>query len=254
MWDGVIYLLLGLVVGALGGLFGIGGGMLATPLLGVMLEMDQSLAQGTALVMVVPNVIMAVWRYNQHQPIQWRAALPLVVSSLLFAILGAYWALQWDVRSLRWAFIGFMWFLIVNTLLRGYLKAKQGKPASDRSPSSLGLFTLLGIGAGSGAAGGIFGVGGALVATPILTTVLGVGQFAAQGLALSLAVPSTSTTLLMYASHQQVDWSVGLPMAVGGLISVSWGVRWAHALPERLLQTLFCVFLAVCSVLLVNQA
>ncbi|MCR3835112.1 sulfite exporter TauE/SafE family protein, partial [Pseudomonas aeruginosa] len=36
----------------------------------------------------------------------------------------------------------------------------------------------------------------------------------------------------------------------GGLLSISWGVRLAHALPERSLRMAFCAFLASCAVLL----
>ncbi|HBC02344.1 MAG TPA: hypothetical protein DC032_17700, partial [Pseudomonas sp.] len=58
--------LLGLALGTLGGLFGIGGGLIAIPVLGVLFGLDQQLAQGTALVMVVPNVLLAIWRYHQR--------------------------------------------------------------------------------------------------------------------------------------------------------------------------------------------
>ena len=43
---------------------------------------------------------------------------------------------------------------------------------------------------------------------------------------------------------------IGAPLAVGGLLSISWGVKVAHALPERTLRGLFCAFLMVCAVML----
>ncbi|MDZ3990512.1 hypothetical protein PspTeo4_01712 [Pseudomonas sp. Teo4] len=98
--------------------------------------------------------------------------------------------------------------------------------------------------------GGLFGVGGAVVATPILTSVFGTTQVVAQGLSLALAAPSTAVTLLTYGVHHSVNWSVGIPLAVGGLLSISWGVRLAHALPEKVLRAMFCVFLVVCAVML----
>jgi uncharacterized membrane protein YfcA len=63
-------------------------------------------------------------------------------------------------------------------------------------------------------------------------------------------LPSTGVTLLTYALHDHVDWAMGIPLAVGGLLSISWGVRLAHALPERVLRGLFCGFLLLCAVLL----
>jgi len=69
-------------------------------------------------------------------------------------------------------------------------------------------------------------------------------------LSLALALPSTGVTLVTYAVHHQVNWGIGLPLAVGGLMSISWGVKVAHALPERLLRGLFCGFLVFCAVML----
>ena len=76
--DVVMYLLLGAAMGTLGGLFGIGGGLVAIPALGVLFGLDQQLAQGTALLMVLPNVLLALWRYNQRNRISVRNAMMLI--------------------------------------------------------------------------------------------------------------------------------------------------------------------------------
>ncbi|MNV94852.1 Sulfite exporter TauE/SafE [compost metagenome] len=78
----------------------------------------------------------------------------------------------------------------------------------------------------------------------------GTSQVMAQGLALALAAPSTGVTLVTYALHGHVAWALALPLALGGLLSISWGVRLAHALPERLLRALFAGFLLLCALLL----
>lgn len=62
-----------------------------------------------------------------------------------------------------------------------------------------------------------------MVATPVLTSIFGTSQVVAQGLSLALALPSTGVTLVTYAWHQEVDWLIGLPLAAGGLLSISWG-------------------------------
>ena len=243
--DFVLNLLLGLALGTLGGLFGIGGGLIAIPALGVLFGLDQQLAQGTALVMVVPNVLLALWRYNQRNRIDWRHALALAVPSLIFAVLGAGWAVTVDAERMRHGFVIFLVLLAVYNLSRLY-----SKPAmlfvGMRYPWP--WLTLLG--SGAGLLGGLFGVGGAVLATPVLTTVFGTSQVVAQGLSLALAAPSTAVTLATYAAHDHVDWLLGAPLALGGLLSISWGVKFAHALPERVLRGLFAGFLLLCAVLL----
>ncbi|MBV7524274.1 MULTISPECIES: sulfite exporter TauE/SafE family protein [Pseudomonas] len=245
MIEFLMYLVFGAALGTLGGLFGIGGGLIAIPLLGVLFGLDQQIAQGTALVMVVPNVMLALWRYHQRNRIELRHALPLAIMGFCFAWLGSIWAVGIDAQTMRIGFVAFLIALSAYNLVRMF--AASAPPASQMNYSWpwLGL-----LGAASGTMGGLFGVGGAVVATPVLTSLFGTSQVVAQGLSLALALPSTGVTLVTYAAHHQVSWVIGLPLAVGGLMSISWGVKVAHALPERLLRGLFCGFLVFCAVML----
>ncbi|MCK9800215.1 hypothetical protein BK634_04245 [Pseudomonas chlororaphis] len=241
----VMYLLLGAALGTVGGLFGIGGGLIAIPVLGVWFGLDQQIAQGTALVMVVPNVMLALWRYHQRNRIELRHALPLAVMGFTFAWLGSIWAVGIDAQLMRIGFVVFLVVLSAYNLVRMFV---GNRPASAQMRYSWPWLGVLG--AASGAMGGLFGVGGAVVATPVLTSIFGTTQVVAQGLSLALALPSTGVTLVTYGVHHQVDWSIGLPLAIGGLLSISWGVKVAHGMPERLLRGLFCGFLVLCAVML----
>lgn len=245
MIEWLMYIALGAALGTLGGLFGIGGGLIAIPALGILFGLDQQLAQGTALVMVVPNVLLALWRYHQRNRIELRHALPLSLCSLLFAWLGSMWAVGIDAHSMRLGFVGFLVALAVWNVARMFMRLAPPSNELRYSWPWLGV-----LGSFSGTMGGLFGVGGAVVATPILTSVFGTTQVLAQGLSLSLAAPSTAVTLLTYGLHHSVDWSIGIALAVGGLLSISWGVKLAHALPEKMLRGMFCVFLVVCAVML----
>ena len=236
---------LGLLLGALGGLFGIGGGLIAIPALGLLFGLDQQLAQGTALVMVVPNVLLALWRYHQRNRIDWRHALLLGVSSFALAWVGAAVAVGLDAEVMRRGFVGFLLALAGWNLTRVFLRSAAGSTELRRPWPWLGV-----LGGAAGLVGGLFGVGGAVVATPVLIWVFGVSQVVAQGLSLALAAPSTAVALATYAGHGQVDWSTGIPLAVGGLLGIGWGVRLAHALLPRLLQGLFTLFLLLCALLL----
>src|SRR6201987_164210 len=76
---------LGGIGGLLGGLFGVGGGFLVIPLLGFFYGMDQQTAQGTALIMVVPNVVWAFLRYQRRFSIDLRMAATIAGSALIAA-------------------------------------------------------------------------------------------------------------------------------------------------------------------------
>ncbi|MEZ2877340.1 sulfite exporter TauE/SafE family protein [Pseudomonas lundensis] len=249
LMDVVMYTALGVALGAMGGLFGIGGGLIAIPVLGLWFGLDQQMAQGTALVMSVPNVLVALYRYNQRNRIDLRQALPLVVMSFCFAWLGAMLAVGLDQRIIRWGFVGFLLAITLYNLIKLYGAAAQAPTGSRYGWPWFGA-----LGALAGTTGGLFGVGGAVVAAPVLTSVFGTSQVVAQGMSLALAAPSTSVTLLTYAVHHEVNWLMGVPMAIGGLLSISWGVKVAHSLPERVLRALYCGFLLVCAGLLAIKA
>ncbi|KAF1068077.1 MAG: hypothetical protein GAK45_01471 [Pseudomonas citronellolis] len=246
MLDIALDFLLGVVLGSLGGLFGIGGGLLAIPALGVLFGLDQQLSQGTALVMVVPNVVLALWRYHQRNRIDPAQAGILALTGLVCAYFASSLAVSLDAQRMRLAFVVFLVLLALYLLVRLFQRVPQGSATPRYGWPWMGV---LGLGAGS--LGGLFGVGGGVLATPVLTSVFGLTQVIAQGLGLALAAPSTAVALATYASHGNVDWRMGIPLAAGGLLSISWGVRLAHALPERQLRMAFSVFLIVCAVLLV---
>ena len=227
--------LLGGVLGAMGGLFGIGGGLIAIPVLGYLYGMDQQLVQGTSLVMIVPNVVIAFWRYKQRNKIEWSSALMMCVPAVVTTYFSARVATSIDARSLHFCFAAFMGLLALY-----YLWTLLRRQRSVQSSVVLPRRYIFAVGMAAGASAGFFSVGGAIVAVPMLTAFFGATQTAAQGLGLAMVTPGTLVALWTYAHAGHVDWAVGVPMALGGVLSISWGVALAHHLPERRLRILFC--------------
>ena len=73
----------------------------------------------------------------------------------------------------------------------------------------------------------------------------GTTQTAAQGMALALVSPGAVVALCTFAYASHVNWIVGIPLAIGGIVSVSSGVALAHQLPERRLRLCFSLALIV---------
>jgi len=60
----LVYLAIGLVAGVTSGLVGIGGGVLITPALVLLVGLTQQQAQGTTLALMVPPIgLLAAWEY-----------------------------------------------------------------------------------------------------------------------------------------------------------------------------------------------
>jgi uncharacterized protein len=229
----IISLGLGAALGFFGGVFGIGGGVIAIPVLVLGFGMDQATAQGTALAMMVPNLLMAWWRYSQRNAVGAGAAAVAAVSTLT-TWGAAHFAQGLDPRLLQ---ILFAVFLTVLGLCQ--FPARIGfAPQTPARPRFMPLVGLL-----SGGSMGLLGIGGGLVATPFLTGLFGLGQRAAQSIALALVTPSSAAALFSYAEHRNVDWPMGVALAAGGIATVSAGVASAHAVPERTLQKAFGIML-----------
>jgi uncharacterized membrane protein YfcA len=229
-------LVLGAAIGFLGGLFGIGGGIVAIPILGLLFGMPEQLAQGTALVMVVPNVFIGLWRYYQKRSLNVRYGLTLALSAAPLTFAGARFATGVPSAPLRTAFGIFTLLIAAYALWKVYR-------AHDAPLVKAHWYGLAIVGALGGFVSGVFGVGGAVLAVPAMVAFFGLTQAAAQSLGLALVAPGTLVGLATYAAAGDVDWVTGIALAAGGLTAVSLGVDLAHRLPDRTLKLVFALFL-----------
>jgi hypothetical protein len=247
----LINLLLGAALGIVGGLLGIGGGLIAIPILGFLYGMDQHLAQGTALVMIAPNVLLGVWRYHQKHRIDLRSVATMSLFAMLATWLAARYAAQMQSQHLHLAFAG---FLIALALYFGSQLRSSSEASPANAPRTLSARTLPILGVVSGGMSGIFTVGGGLVIVPALVSFFGMQQTRAQGMALALVVPGALIALATYGHAGHVDWMTGIPLAVGGISTISLGVTLAHRFEALTLRILFCsVLLGTAAMMLASR-
>lgn len=237
---------LGVAFGAFGGLFGVGGGIIAIPMLVLLFGMTEQVAQGTALVMILPSVLMGFWQYRQRNSLDLRMAALLAASAILATYFAAGVANSMASDTLRAAFGAFL-VLMALWLAWKALSRKRQKP---RQALSWPFSCLVGV--SGGLLSGLFGVGGATIAPPALTTFFGLSQTAAQGLALAMIAPGTIVALAVYARAGAVNWAMGLALAIGGLIAVPAGVAAAHKLRAERLRLLFCGFLILSATMIMT--
>jgi uncharacterized membrane protein YfcA len=233
----LIFVVLGAIFGFFGGLFGVGGGIVAIPVLGLAFGMNEQQAQGTSLVMVVPNVLIGLWRYYRAGGMDLRLAATLALGGVAFTAAGAHVATRLATGPLRIAFAIFLLSVAAYLAWRAF-GPKQGA-AKRVMPWPFGFV----VGAIGGILSGIFSIGGATFAVPAMSIWFGLPQAAAQGMGLALVAPGTIVALIEYALANDVDWPIAIALAAGGFLTVSRGVDLAHRLPERTLRGLFIAFL-----------
>jgi len=98
----LICIVLGLFAGALSGLIGLGGGIIILPVLIYVLGMEQHLAQGTTLAMLLPPVgILAVWSYYKHGYVDFKIAMFICIGFVVGALLGSKLAVVTSPKYLK---------------------------------------------------------------------------------------------------------------------------------------------------------
>lgn len=83
------YVGVGLGIGVLSGLLGVGGGIFLVPILTSYFAVDQHMAHGTSLAVVIPTAIMGAAVYSYHGAMNVTLAAQLAVGGVIGATLGS---------------------------------------------------------------------------------------------------------------------------------------------------------------------
>ena len=90
--DVLLLILLGLLAGTLGSLLGLGGGFLVVPALMLLLHKDPKMASGTAIAVIVPTMLVALWRRGVQGHIDFPLAGQIAIGAIAGAFLGSWLA------------------------------------------------------------------------------------------------------------------------------------------------------------------
>jgi uncharacterized protein len=129
----LLILLLGLGVGVLVGLLGIGGGVVLVPAMVYLLGMDQHLAQGTSLFILLPPIglgaLMEYWKQGQ---VDLKAGILCALGILLGAYAGSLIALPIPSRNLKGLFGCFLVLAALLLLRKAELERKPLATEGER--------------------------------------------------------------------------------------------------------------------------
>jgi uncharacterized membrane protein YfcA len=98
--------------GVASGMFGIGGGVLLVPLLGLLFEFSQHRAQGTSLIALIPPTgVLALMVYAKGGFVSWKTGLLLIPGVFLGGILGGKLVKWIKPLRMRQVFAGLLFAL-----------------------------------------------------------------------------------------------------------------------------------------------
>ncbi|MDP2258896.1 MAG: sulfite exporter TauE/SafE family protein [Caulobacter sp.] len=242
----------GALVGALLGLFGGGGSVLATPLLLYVVGIDDPhVAIGTSAAAVAVNALINLIGHGRGGRVKWPCATVFAVAGLAGSFLGSSLAKQVDGQQLLLFFAVAMAAIALSMLRRPKAEGDPQVHITGRLMLKLAPLGLL-----TGIAAGFFGIGGGFLIVP--------GLMAATGMTLANAAASSllsvalfgAATSANYAVSGLVNWPIAGLFILGGLAGGWVGLRGAGLLAARamLARRLFAAMVLVVAAYVAWQA
>ncbi len=222
-------------VGILAGFLNIlagGGSALSVPML-IFLGLPANVANGTNRIAILLQNGIATRSFSKDKVLDYRTAFPLSIASVVGAILGAAIAIHLNELIMRRA-IGIILFVILITVVFKpdiWIKAKAGKIQKSNTWWSYILFFFIGI------YGGFIQIGTGFFLLTGLVLSEGLDLIKANAVKVFIILLYTPLALAIFIFHGQVDFKLGLILAIGNMtgawigtkVAVSWGpkfIRW----------------------------
>jgi len=155
---------LGLVAGSLGGLLGIGGSIVMIPVLTLALGHDQHLSQASAMIVNVFVAAPAVLRHQRARAVEWTIVRRMLPAGLIAIVLGVEVSNHLDGAVLMRAFGVFLVYVIYVNVR----KVLDRGGAANGHAIARGWTVVSIVGVITGFAAGLLGIGGGIIAVPLL--------------------------------------------------------------------------------------
>jgi len=252
----IIYLLLGLVVGFLSGLFGIGGGLVIIPILSYAFqllnfpsEIVMHMTIGTSLSIIFITVSSSTYHHYKKGGIDVDIYRKLFVFIAIGSLSGGFLSQYLSTSTLE---LIFAVYVVLVTIKMFMDKTEHSRPRE----TSLILYAVVGYIIGLKSA--ILGIGGGTVSIPFLSW-RGVPMKKAVGISAALGIPialfGASTYIysgLKLTPEILPEYSLGY-VYIPAFISVSilssfasrLGAKASHRLSQRQLKFIFALFLTL---------
>ncbi len=104
---------------------GIGGGTILIPALTMFLNIDQHRAQGVNLLFFIPTAVIALIIHKKNKNLDFKIAIPLILTGLIGAAVGSFVAISIDAQLLKRLFGIFLFFMGGYEIYKGFKKQKN---------------------------------------------------------------------------------------------------------------------------------
>jgi uncharacterized membrane protein YfcA len=163
------------------------------------------------------------------------------------APIGARALRTWNVSIVRWIFIG----MLALTATMVFISVPERAAHLDWSATTVVM--LVAIGALMGFAAGLLGVGGGILAVPILV-LLGISDLTSKALSLIAMVPAAVSGTISSSRAGLVQWNSAIPLGIATAAAAPLGVWASVSLPAEWANPLLAVIIVYAAVQLSIRA
>ncbi|QWW69501.1 sulfite exporter TauE/SafE family protein [Rhizobium sp. WYJ-E13] len=249
-----LYSLSGLVVGALVGITGVGGGSLMTPLLVLLFGVHPATAVGTDLLYAAITKTAGTAVHGMHGRVNWKIVGSLAAGSVPAALLMLWLMAGVDRKSigvtstittaLGWLLVMTAIMLVFRSQILGFARRAIGDRMPPK-PATIAVFTIV-LGFVLGVLVTLTSVGaGALGVTILLILYPRLDVREIVGSDIVHAVPLTLIGGTGYWIIGEIDWAMLLALLAGSIPGIIAGSLLAPKLHERTIRIVLAVTLAI---------
>lgn len=251
----IVLLLLGIVAGIVAGLFGLGGGILFTPILFLVftnhgIEDPVVLTIGTSLFCTFVAAGGSSLRQFGQQNFYLKDGLKVGLFGAVGVMVG-----KWVITSPYYSeteFVLFFSALLMYVAWMFWRRGRRGDSMVETTHAPMSWLQSLAAGGGAGFVAALAGIGGGGVMVPVMNLLqkrdfqkaVSISSLAIVIISLSgwiqLALLESGPTLTEYYIGQ-VDFGAALPMAIGGLAGGFLGAMWNVRIRRSYLQVAFSI-------------
>lgn len=238
----VAALVVGLLIGAVLGLIGAGGAIVAVPAFVYLFGFSALEATTASLAVVAASAASGVIPRLRQRQVHVRQALLFWAIGLAGTFAGTRLA---AVLAESLILVGFAVVMLAAAVA---MWRKSSRPQPD-DPRTAAVWLLVVVALGIGLLTGLFGVGGGFLIVPALVLVFGFPFATAVGTSLLVvALNSVSALAFKYQSWADISWQVPLLMIVGGLVGSFLASTFNVGISQRLLERAFAVLLVALAI------
>ncbi len=221
------------LVGAILGLIGGGGSVLAVPLLVYGVGVPSThVAIGTSAIAVSLSALANLIAHARSGNVKWPCAFVFTIAGMIGAAAGSSVAKLIDGHKLLTAF-GILMIVVGGAMLRAPRRAERFDVRLTVASAGRLAPPLVAIGLCVGALSGFFGIGGGFLIVPGLIAATGMPMISAIGTSLVSVTAFGATTAANYALSGLVDLRIAALFIAGGLLGGVLGVKLGGSLSQR---------------------